>query len=91
MVDRKRNEKERVKNLNMSKKEWLRQIRKHEIDIKTNLKELIKHISQDTDCFLSEIKIGDGFDLIISIPYLESKIEKLAYKLHRKEFEELNR
>src|SRR3972149_2753484 len=62
---------------------------KEKMFIKTNLNEIIRHLPKDLDCSLSET--NDGFDLEITIPFFESRIEDLAYKLHKKEFLEFKR
>jgi len=59
--------------------------------IKTYLNEVVKHLPKDLACSLSETKTNNGIDLLITIPFSESRIEDLAYKLHKKEFLEYKR
>jgi len=50
--------------------------------IKTYLNEVVKHLPKDLDCSLSETKTNNGIDLVITIPFSESRIDDLAYKLY---------
>lgn len=59
------------------------------VEIKTTLDETVKEIERifgkGMDCFVSENEVKEGFDLIIRIPLLESKLMRLARKLVPKE------
>ena len=57
--------------------------------IHTTLNKIIKHIDGDSDCTVSEKMVDDGYDLIITVPFLDSRIQKLSLQLSKSESNKL--